>query len=160
MAAGCAPSGWAVVGLIEHLPTKLESGFRFRFIPKTWKAVLASSALTCVGGCKQTVHARCCNNRLATSAAFPAKATAWPTAQASGNGRRRPVVPLEKRVQKARVNETELKWTVQATNVSKCFHARHARYSFCTLRHLTCFAARLKPLVRRRPVRKRWRELS
>jgi len=46
-----------------------------------------------MGGYKRTVHARCCR-WLVISAAFTAKATSWPKAQASGNGVRRPLVAL------------------------------------------------------------------
>ena len=69
-----------------------------RVIPKTWKTVLVACPASCsalMGGCKRTVYARCCH-WLATSVAFTAKATAWSTGYASGNGRRRPLVTLRK----------------------------------------------------------------
>ena len=43
-----------------------------RVVPKTW-----ASCSALMGGCKGAVHALCCHC-LATSAAFTAKATAWP----------------------------------------------------------------------------------
>ena len=43
--------------------------------------------------------------RLATSAAFTAKVVAWTTAQASGDGRRRPFFELYEGVQKTSINE-------------------------------------------------------
>jgi len=65
-----------------------------RVIPKTLKAVLAACPASCsalIGGCKGgAVHARCCH-WLTTTAAFTAKPAAWPTAQASGDGRHRPL---------------------------------------------------------------------
>jgi len=69
-----------------------------RVVPKTWKTVLAPCSTSCsalMGGCNGTLHARCCH-QLVTSAAFTAKIAAWPTAQASGNGRRRPLVTRRK----------------------------------------------------------------
>jgi len=47
-----------------------------------------------MGECKGTVYARCCH-WLATSAALTAEEAAWPTTQASGDGRRRPPVTLQ-----------------------------------------------------------------
>jgi len=54
-----------------------------RYLPV---ATYPASCSALMGGCKETVHPRYCH-WLATGAAFTAKAVAWPTAHASGNGR-------------------------------------------------------------------------
>jgi len=51
-----------------------------------------------IGGCNGAVHARRWHC-LATSAAFTAKETAWPTAQATGNRYRRPFLTIRKEVE-------------------------------------------------------------
>ena len=81
-------------------------------ILKNWKTVCAlcpASFPALMGGCEGTVHARCCH-WFPSSAAFTAKAAAWPNAQASGSGRRRPLVTLRKESQKPSRNETGLTW--------------------------------------------------
>jgi len=86
--------------LMEHAATKAGrlSSVPGRVMPKTCKTAYAgclASFSALMGGCKRTVHTRCCH-WLATSAAFTAKAVTWSTAQASRNGRRRPLVTLRK----------------------------------------------------------------
>ena len=73
-----------------------------RVVPKTW-----ASCSALMGGCKGAVHALCCHC-LATSAAFTAKATAWPTAQASADGPCRPLVMLR--------NEYKTEWKRNRTS--------------------------------------------
>jgi len=61
-----------------------------------WKLWLVHWPAPCsalMGGCKREVHTRCCH-WLDTSAAFIAKTTAWPKAQANGDGRRKPLVTM------------------------------------------------------------------
>jgi len=71
-----------------------------RVMQKTWKSVLAvceasCSALTGGYNYKKIVHVQCCH-WLVTSVALIAKGVAWPTAQSSGDRRRRTLVMLRK----------------------------------------------------------------
>jgi len=59
-------------------------------------------------GCKGTVYARRCHC-LAASAAFTAKAAAWPTEQASRNGRRKPLL-WQNRVIWTEVSDDIMAW--------------------------------------------------
>jgi len=60
-----------------------------------------------MGGCEETVRARCCLS-LATNVAFTSKVAAWSTAQASGEGHRRPLVTLRNGYRtESEYNETE-----------------------------------------------------
>jgi len=89
-----------------------------RVTPKTWKTVPAScSAL--MDGCKEAIHA----HWLAIRAPLTAKVVVWPTAQASGYGRRRPLVTLQSSTQ-TNINITG--WT-ELTWIRDQYHSRSWR---------------------------------
>jgi len=88
-----------VVLRVEHAPSKPIGWFRFPVVLyRTLKTVLSAYAASCsalMGECKETIHTRCCHF-LDASATFTAKAAACSTAQASGEGRRRPFMTVQK----------------------------------------------------------------
>jgi len=88
-------AGWMEMGSIPG-----------RVIPKTGKTVLAACVqpLWLMLGISEKLHERCWH-WLTTSAAFTANLAAWPTAQVSGNGGRRPLVTGQR--EQSEYNETD-----------------------------------------------------
>ena len=127
-----------------------------------WHSVLDTCPTSCsvlIGGCKETVHARCIHwLTVATSAAFTAKAVTWPTARTSGAGRRRPLVTLRKQYTSDYNKLTELKWMiwqeVLARPTVKINLQTHSNlywsWLICSLR--TLFCPSLLPLLSLTPL--------
>ena len=103
--------------LVQHAPPKLGDWARFpvwsyrKLEKRHLQPVQPRAQRWWMGGYKRIVHVRC-YHWLSTSAAFIAEAAAWPTAQASGNGRRRSlaVVTLRKEYRNCNWVQTKLTW--------------------------------------------------